>query len=116
VTHSVIGGLYEVHNVLGPGFIYRLYVNALYYELKSRGLTVIPHHVYEIIYRQRKVGAIKFEHLQIDDRLMIFPVAIQDMNEVSINNLKAWLRVQGIRLGIVANFYPVSLEFMVLRV
>lgn len=114
-THAVIGALYEVHNVLGPGFIYRIYANALYHELQRRGLEVQPLRVYEVIYRGRPVGAIKFEHLLVEGSVMVFPVAIQDSDEVSIINLKAWMQEQRVPLGIVANFYPASLEFMVLR-
>lgn len=78
-------------------------------------MAVQPRRTYEVVYRRRSVGAIKFEHLQVADALMVFPVAIQDINDVSINNLKAWLRLKQIPLGILANFYPASLEFRVLR-
>lgn len=53
---------------------------------------------------------------RVNDSLMVFPVAVQDINDLSINNLKAWMQVQNVPLGILANFYPASLEFMVLRV
>jgi GxxExxY protein len=116
LTHTVIGGLYEVHSILGPGFIHRIYANAVYHELSLRGLDVLPRREYQVIYRGRPIGEIKLNHLRVNDSLMIFPVAIQDINDLSINNLKAWMQVQNVPLGILANFYPASLEFMVLRV
>src|SRR5690606_33515673 len=106
----------EVHRTLGPGFIYRVYANALYHELQSRGYNVCPRRVYDVIYRNRAVGAIKFDHLQIEDALMVFPVAMQNIDEVSILNLKAWLRQCCVPMGILANFYPSRLEFKVLRI
>lgn len=115
LTYEVIGALFEVHSVLGPGFIYRIYGNALYHELQLRGLSVRPRRIYEVIYRERAVGKIKFDHLQIEDCLMVFPVAMQNIDELSINNLKAWLKHCNISLGIIANFYPTRLEYMVLR-
>lgn len=115
LTYQVIGALFEVHNYLGPGFIYRIYGNALYHELRLRGLAVIPQHSYQVIYRERPVGAIKFEHLQIDDRLIIFPVAIQNIHDIGLSNLKAWLEECRMPLGVVANFHASRLEFMVLR-
>ena len=115
LTHTIIGGLMEVHNKLGPGFIYRMYVNAASHELQLRGLEVMKRPVYEVIYRTHPVGAIKFEHLQVAHDVMIFPVAMQDIDDLSINNLKAWLRVQSIPLGVVANFYPDRLELKALR-
>ena len=115
LTFEVIGGLLDVHSSLGPGFIHRIYANAAYHELKLRGLEVMPIREYQVIYRGRPIGAIKFNHLQVGDSLMVFPVAIQDINDLSINNLKAWMRVQNVPLAILANFYPDELDFLVLR-
>ena len=68
------------------------------------------------MYRGRPIGEIKFNHLQVANMMLVFPVAIQDINNLSLNNLKAWMQLQKIPLGILANFYPASLEFIVLRV
>jgi GxxExxY protein len=116
LTHAIIGGLYQVHSLLGPGFIHRIYANAVYYELSLRGFEVLPRQEYQVIYRGRPIGEIKFNHLQVANMVMVFPVAIQDINDLSLNNLKAWMQLQKIPLGILANFYPASLEFIVLRV
>ncbi len=116
LTGIVINSLYQVHTILGPGFIHRIYANATYHELLLHGLEVLPQQEYQIIYRGRPVGEIKFNHLQVDNTLMVFPVAIKEINNISINNLKAWMQVQKIPVGILANFYPTRLEFMVLRV
>jgi len=116
LTYNIIGGLFEVHSLLGPGFIHRIYANAVYHELSLRGLDAIPRSEYQILYRGRSVGKIKFNHLQIANSVMVFPVAIQDINDMSLNNLKAWMEVKNIPLGILANFYPSSLEYRVLRI
>ncbi len=31
--YQIVGGLYEIHSILGAGFVHRLYANACYYEL-----------------------------------------------------------------------------------
>jgi GxxExxY protein len=115
LTYEVIGGLLDVHTILGPGFIHRIYANAAYHELKLRGLEVMPRREYQVIYRGRPIGGIKFNHLQVGGSLMVFPVAIQDVNDLSIDNLKAWMRVQKVPLAILANFYPDELDSVVLR-
>jgi GxxExxY protein len=115
LTGEVIAGLYEVHSRMGPGFVHRVYANAVYQELSLRGLEVLPRREYEVIYRGRPIGRIKFGHLQVEDSLMVFPVAVSDINEISINNLKAWMETQKIPLGILANFHQEKLHFLVLR-
>jgi GxxExxY protein len=115
LTDAVIGGLFEVHTTLGPGFIHRIYANATYRELLLRGLELLPRREYQVIYRGRSVGEIKFNHLQVEGDLMVFPVAVQDTKSLSINNSKAWMEVQGVPLGIVANFHLARLDLVVLR-
>lgn len=116
LTYAIIGGLLEVHTALGPGFIYRIYANACYRELQLRGLEVCLQRAFQVIYRGRAVGEIKFRHLRVGDSALVFPVAVQDINDVRINNLKDWMRVQNIPLGILANFYDTSLKPIVLRI
>jgi hypothetical protein len=38
LTNAIIGALFEVHNVLGPGFLESVYANALTVELRLRGV------------------------------------------------------------------------------
>jgi GxxExxY protein len=116
LTYDIIGGLLEVHSTLGPGFIHRIYANACYYELQQRGLEVRPRKTYQVIYRNRPIGEIKFGHLQVSNSVLVFPVAVQDINDIHISNLKDWMRVQRIPLGILANFYDTSLHPIVLRI
>jgi GxxExxY protein len=115
LTDAVIGGLFHVHATLGPGFMHRIYANATYHELLLRGLEVLPRREYQVIYHGQSVGEIKLNHLQVDGKLMVFPVAIQDTDDLSINNLKAWMEVQEVPLGILANFFPTRLDLVVLR-
>ena len=35
LTHNIIGCAYKVHNVLGPGFLEKVYENALKLELRN---------------------------------------------------------------------------------
>jgi len=116
LTYDIIGGLFEVHTILGPGFIHRIYANACYHELQLRGLEVHAQKAYQVIYHNRPVGEIKFGHLLVGGPVFIFPVAVQDINDIRINNLKGWMRVQNVPLSILTNFYDTSLYPMVLRI
>lgn len=116
LTYDIIGGLFEVHTTLGAGFIHRIYANASYHELQLRGLEVRPQKEYQVIYRDRSIGTIKFNHLRVGDSVFVFPVAVQDINDIRIKNLKDWMRVQNIPIGILANFHDTSLRPIVLRI
>ncbi len=116
LTYDIIGGLLDVHTALGPGFIHRIYANACYRELQLRGLQVRPQKEYQVIYHDRPVGEIKFGHLLVNGSVFVFPVAVQNINDININNLKDWMRIQKVPLAILANFYDTSLKPIVLRI
>lgn len=116
LTHEIIGGTLEVFQSLGPGFIHRIYANACFHELADRGLEVMPRYEFDVFLEGDSLGRIKFRHLQVDDRALVFPVAVSDLNRIRITNLKAWMRHLGIPLGILVNFQATRLEPTVLRV
>lgn len=116
LVYDIVGGLLEVFKALGPGFIYRIYANACYHEFRLRGLDVAPRRSMRVYYKGFDVGEIKFAHLQVADQMLVFPVAIRDIVDIRIENLKDWMRYRHIPLGILANFYTTWLEPVILRV
>lgn len=116
ITYQVIGGLFEVHNQLGPGFIHRIYANASYREMQIRGFEVVPLKEMMLFYRRQPLGNVKFAHMVIESEIMLFPVAISDITQIQQNNLRSWMISQGIELGILANFYPSRLDFRFIKV
>lgn len=116
LIYQIWGGLLEIHNTLGPGFIHRIYANATFYELKLRGLDVKAHPEMRVFLEDFDLGTVKFQHIQVDHRVLVFPVAISDIRLIRIENLKTWMRYLNIPLGILVNFYDVSLKPIVLRI
>jgi GxxExxY protein len=111
-----VGGLYEVHQVLGAGFVYRIYANACCHELKLRGLAVEPTKRIQVAYKGKIIGSVAFANILVEGKIILFPVAIRDMQDIYLDNLKHWLSLCDVQLGILANFDAVSLEIMFIRV
>lgn len=117
LAFEVVGGLIEVFKTLGPGFVHRIYTNACYRELRYfRGLDALRRKEMQIYYRGQPLTGIKFAHIQIEDKLLVFPVAIGDVNDIRIQNLKNWMRHLQVPLGILANFQDTRLRPIILRV
>ena len=115
VSYQVIGGLFEIHNELGPGFIHRIYANACYREMQARGLEVRPFREMTVFYRGEAVGEVKLGHLQVEGNIMLFPVTVRDKRQIKPENLRRWMASQGVPLGIMANFYTERLEPMFMK-
>ncbi len=115
LTADILGGAMEVFKTLGPGFIHRIYANACYHKLRLRGMDVLPRRDFHVFLDAADLGAIKLAHLQVDNRVLVFPVAISDLAQMRIPNLKAWMRHLDIPLGIVVNFHTTRLDPLILR-
>ena len=50
LTHIIIGCAYKVHNTLGPGFLEKVYENALRIELEKAGFRVKQQEPVSVIY------------------------------------------------------------------
>lgn len=50
VTHAIIGAAQKVSSVLGPGFLEKVYENALCWELRKLGFAVDQQCGVEVIY------------------------------------------------------------------
>lgn len=116
LSYQIIGGLFEVHRLLGPGYIHRIYANATYREMQAMGLNAIPQKKMTVFYRNKSVGNISLGHLLIEDKIMLFPVAVKDIQQLNPANLRLWAQSQKVSLGILANFYPAQLALVFMRV
>lgn len=56
VTYAINGAVFEVNRVLGPGFLEKVYENALLIELKKRGLKAESQVPIRVFYKENAVG------------------------------------------------------------
>ncbi len=66
-------------------------------------------------YKGDIIGDVAFAHLLIEGRVMVFPVALYHIEDIDLENLKRWMRLGNIQLGILANFDAVRLEVVIVR-
>jgi len=110
-----MGGLYEVHTILGAGFVHRIYANACYHELELRGLAAKPVKRMQVTYKGIVIGDVAFGHIVVEGTIMVFPVAIGDISAIHLDSLKDWMRLCNIQLGILANFDAIHLDVVFVR-
>ena len=115
LAYQIVGGLYEVHTILGAGFVHRIYANASYHEFGLRGLAVKPAKRMQVTYKGIVIGDVAFGHIMVEGIIMVFPVAIGDISDIHLDSLKDWMRQCDIQLGIIANFDAIHLEPVFVR-
>ena len=56
ITYGIRGAIFEVNRVLGPGFLEKVYENALLIELRSRGYAAESQVPIKVYYKEDVVG------------------------------------------------------------
>ncbi len=110
ITEQLIGASFEVHNVLGHGFLERVYQRAMQVELQLRGIQVELEPMIKVRFKGVTVGdyaADLFVAGKIIVELKTDPV-YQAVHEAQLLNE---LRGTGIKLGYLINFGRERVEY-----
>lgn len=110
ITEAIIGAAFEVHNVLGYGFLERVYQRAMQVELRLRGVKAEIENEIQVRYKGNEVGFYKAD-LWVNECVIVeLKVARSYVSEDEaqlINELKA----TGVKVGLLINFGRTKVEF-----
>jgi GxxExxY protein len=102
-TNKIISAFYHVYNELGYGFLEKVYQNALYLELTSRGFSVIPQKQINVYFKGTKVG--EYFSDMIVDNIVILELKTKECiapeHEAQLLN---YLKATEIEVGLLLNF------------
>jgi GxxExxY protein len=105
LTQKIIGCAYKVHNTLGPGFLEKVYENALRIELQKLGLAVKQQEPIDVEYDGQVVGEY-YADLWVDDRVIVELKAVQTIAKQHEVQLVNYLTATKVDLGLLLNFGP----------
>jgi GxxExxY protein len=103
LTDRIIGCAYAVHNALGPGFLEKVYENALRLELDEAGLAVEQQQPIPVCYRGQLVGDF-YADLIVAGRVIVELKAVQNVAKEHEVQLVNYLTATGIDDGLLINF------------
>src|SRR5712691_3070479 len=105
LTHKIIGCAYKVHNTLRPGFLEKVYENALRIELERSAIKVKQQELISVWYEGQVVGDY-YADLWIADRLIIEIKAVQSLLKEHEVKLVHYLTATRVDNGLLINFGP----------
>jgi len=103
VARQVIGAAIEVHRALGPGFLERIYQEALCLELHARGLPFEREKAIAVHYRGTAIPGQRLD-LIVDACVIVELKASSRLDVVHDAKVISYLRTTGLRLGLLLNF------------
>lgn len=103
VTYAINGAVFEVNRVFGPGFLEKVYENALLVELIGRGLKAKSQVPIRISYKERIVGEYVADML-VEEKVIVELKTVEELNRAHEAQLLNYLKATGIRVGLLVNF------------
>jgi GxxExxY protein len=105
LTDQIINAAIEVHRVLGgPGLLESLYEEALYYELQLRHIPVELQVLVPVSYKKRILKDPMRMDMLVDRKVIVEVKATDQLHPVHKAQLLTYLRLTGLKLGLVLNF------------
>ena len=105
ISKIIVGAAIEVHRELGgPGLLEGVYEEALVEELTLRGLVVERQLQVPIIYKGKRLGAPLRLDLRAGGLVLVDNKAVTEWNPVFEAQMLTYLRLTGLKLGLVINF------------
>jgi GxxExxY protein len=110
LLEAVVGAAYEVSNVLGPGFLEKLYERALVKELSLRGIPAAPQVCYGVTYKGQPIGDYTAD-LVVDDRLLVELKCTHRLADEHLAQCINYLTASGLHLAVLINFQHPKVEW-----
>jgi GxxExxY protein len=105
LTDQIINAAIEVHRVLGgPGLLESLYEEALYCELGLRHIPVQSQVLIPVSYKERILKDPMRLDILVDRKVIVEVKATDQFHTVHKAQLLTYLRLTGLKLGLVLNF------------
>ncbi len=105
LSRVIIGAAIEVHQILGgPGLLEGVYEEALVEELRLRGMQIVRQQHVPILYKGKLLATpLRFD-LRVNGLVLVECKAVAEHNKVFESQLLTYLRLTGLKLGLVVNF------------
>jgi len=103
ITYAINGAVFEVNRVLGPGFLEKVYENALLVELRDRGLKAKSQVPIGVTYKGSSVGEY-IADLLVEENVIIELKTVENLDKIHEAQLLNYLKATGKSVGLLVNF------------
>ena len=109
LTKNVIGAAMEVHKILGAGFLENVYEEALAIEFDLRKIPYERQRIFNVLYKGRRAKQFICDFV-VYDKVIVELKAIKEISNIEKSQIINYLKVTGMKLGLLLNFGSNSLE------
>jgi GxxExxY protein len=111
LVYEVVGLCFEIHNFLGPGFAEVVYKDALEYELNKVSMSFKREKEYTVIYKGIILPHKFYADFVVEDQIILEIKAVKTLSDEFYAQTINYLKVSGLKLGLVISFGEKSLMY-----
>lgn len=104
ISYIIRGCVFDVYNELGPGLLESVYEAALAYQLKEKGLHLKTQVGLPVNYKNTQLDLGFRLDLLVEDKVIVELKSIETIAEVHHKQVLTYLRLTGLKLGLLINF------------
>jgi GxxExxY protein len=104
IAHEVVDAAYKINSTLGPGLFESVYEAVLAHELKKRGLRVEQQKPLPVVYEEVAICEGFRADMVVEEKVILELKSIESVLPVHKKQLLTYLRLSGLRLGLLINF------------
>jgi GxxExxY protein len=110
LVEMAVGAAYEVSNVLGAGFLEKVYERAMVIELKHRGIKAEAQSPVNIRYKKESVGDY-FVDILVEKELIVELKCVESLSEEHLAQTLNYLKATGLHIALLINFQHPKVEW-----
>jgi len=116
LTERVIGACIEIHKTLGPGLLESAYEECLCHELRLAGLGFERQKSLPVAYKSVQLDCGYRLDVVVEKKLLVELKAVQDLLPIHEAQLLTYLKLSGLTVGLLINFYVPALRRGIKRI
>ena len=115
LTGQILGVAFRVHTVLGPGLLESVYEVALAHELRKAGLLVATQVEMPVVYDGIRLDLAFRADMIVESAVILELKSVEALAPVHSKQLLNYLRLSGLKTGLLINFNTISLKDQLIR-
>lgn len=104
LSNIIVNTAYNIHMTLGPGLLESVYEEIMFYELSKKGLSVHRQKPIPVFWDNLRMDIGFRADLIVENKVIIELKSVENIAPVHPKQLLTYLKITGIKLGLLINF------------
>ena len=116
LSREIVDSAYKIHVAMGPGLLESVYQTVLEYELVTRGFSITTQLPISVRYGEVLLEKGFIADIVVEGLVIVELKSVEEVSPLHKKQLQTYLKLSGMRLGLLINFNVVLIKNGIFRV